>query len=77
MINNLHLSKIIYFRQVLTYYMYAAHSFLQGKNILNKMSFLSHYMGEVEYEPETEEWVSLTSLFTNEQTYLPLLRLLI
>ena len=41
------------------------------------MSFLSHYMGEVEYEPETEEWVSLTSLFTNEQNYLPLLRLLI
>ena len=29
------------------------------------MSFLSHYIGEVEYEPETEEWVSLTSSFIN------------
>ena len=42
-----------------------------------KMSFLSHYMGEVEYEPKTEERVSLTSWFINEQSYLPLLRLLI
>ena len=41
------------------------------------MSFLSHYMGEVEYEPETEEWVSLTSSFINKQSFLPLLRLLI
>ena len=51
--------------------------FFIGKNYSKKMSFLSHYMGEVEYEPETEEWVSLTSSFINKQSFLPLLRLLI
>ena len=33
-------------------------------------------MGEVEYEPGREEWVSVTSSFINEQSYLPLLRLI-
>ena len=33
-------------------------------------------MGEVEYEPGREEWISVTSSFINEQSYLPLLRLI-
>ena len=35
--------------------------FHREKMFFKKMSFLSHYMGEVEYEPKTEERVSLTS----------------
>ena len=39
--------------------------------------FLSRYMGEIEYDPKKTDWSCLTSSYTNQQSYLPLLRLLI
>ena len=34
-------------------------------------------MGEIEYDPQKTDWSCLTSSYTNQQSYLPLLRLLI
>ena len=34
-------------------------------------------MGEIEYDPQKTDWSYLTSSYTKQQSYLPLLRLLI
>ena len=48
------------------------------KNIIEKMTpFLSRYMGEIEYDPQKKDWSCLASSYINQQSYLPLLRLLI
>ena len=39
--------------------------------------FLPRYMGEIDYDPKKTDWSCLTSSYTNQQSYLPLLRLLI
>ena len=39
--------------------------------------FLSRYMREIEYDPQKTDCSCLTSSYTNQQSYLPLLRLLI
>ena len=48
------------------------------RNIIEKViPFLSRYMEEIEYDTQKTEWSCLTSSYTNQQSYLPLLRLLI